>query len=138
MSLVGQSYHVTFATAGRQPLLADFSSARAVLRAARASDVAGYTHTSAMVAMPDHVHWLFTVCAGDLGGTVRVIKSSAARSINMLRGRSGIVWQKGYFDHAIRDEESLVDVARYIVANPLRAGLVTRLGDYSHWYAEWV
>ncbi|MFV3292807.1 transposase, partial [Pseudomonas sp. NY11955] len=29
-------------------------------------------------------------------------------------------------------------VARYIIANPIRAGLVSRVGDYSHWDAVWL
>jgi putative transposase len=29
-------------------------------------------------------------------------------------------------------------VARYIVANPLRAGLVNRVEDYSHWDSIWL
>ncbi|MFV3290267.1 transposase, partial [Pseudomonas sp. NY11955] len=29
-------------------------------------------------------------------------------------------------------------VARYIVANPIRAGLVSRVGDYPHWDAVWL
>ena len=32
----------------------------------------------------------------------------------------------------------LRDVARYIVANPLRAGLVERVGDYPYWDAVWL
>ncbi|MFK5927062.1 MAG: hypothetical protein QM483_10570 [Desulfuromusa sp.] len=47
------------------------------------------------------------------------------------------IWQKGYHDHALRDDEDLRQVARYIVANPVRAGLVVRAIDYSHWDAEW-
>jgi REP element-mobilizing transposase RayT len=48
------------------------------------------------------------------------------------------VWQNGFHDHALRQEEDLAEVARYIVANPLRAGLVERLGDYPHWHAIWL
>jgi putative transposase len=32
----------------------------------------------------------------------------------------------------------MTSIARYIVANPLRAGLVERLGDYPHWDAVWL
>jgi len=48
------------------------------------------------------------------------------------------IWQDGFHDHALRQEEDLAEVARYIVANPLRAGLVERVGDYSHWDAVWL
>ncbi len=48
------------------------------------------------------------------------------------------LWQKGFHDRALRREEDLVTVARYVVANPLRAGLVEKLGDYPLWDAIWV
>jgi len=38
----------------------------------------------------------------------------------------------------LRLDEKIIEVARYIVANPLRAGLVNCLGDYSHWDAVWL
>jgi len=47
------------------------------------------------------------------------------------------MWQDGFHDHAIRKEEDLADIARYVVANPLRAGLVRRIGDYSLWDSIW-
>ena len=48
------------------------------------------------------------------------------------------VWQKGYFDRALRYEEDLKAAARYIIANPLRAGLVAQVGDYPLWDAIWL
>jgi putative transposase len=48
------------------------------------------------------------------------------------------VWQRGFYDRAIRKEEDLLAVARYIVANPLRAGLVSQLSDYPFWDAVWL
>jgi hypothetical protein len=51
--------------------------------------------------------------------------------------RPGPVWQPGYHDHALRREEDLVTVSRYLVANPLRAGLVAYIGNYPLWDAIW-
>ncbi len=50
----------------------------------------------------------------------------------------GRIWQRGYHDHAIRYQESIKDIARYIVANPLRAGLVKSLRYYPYWNAMWL
>jgi putative transposase len=47
-------------------------------------------------------------------------------------------WQSGFYDHAVRRDEDLVRLTRYVIANPLRAGLVTRIGDYPHWDAIWL
>jgi len=73
-----------------------------------------------------------------LSVSVNTIKSYASRTINQIIGRSGPVWQKGYYDHALRDEENLAAVARYIVANPLRAGLARNVADYPLWDAVWI
>jgi hypothetical protein len=35
-------------------------------------------------------------------------------------------------------EEDLAQIARYVVLNPVRAGLVRRVGDYPHWDAAWL
>ena len=48
------------------------------------------------------------------------------------------VWQPGYFDRALRAEEDVREVARYIVANPLRASLCQYIGDYPLWDAGWL
>lgn len=40
------------------------------------------------------------------------------------------LWQRSFYDHALRREETLSDVARYIWHNPVRAGLVMRARDY--------
>ncbi|MNO00306.1 hypothetical protein D3C81_2201730 [compost metagenome] len=67
------------------------------------------------------------------------LKSRSAIAINRLTGNIGRpLWQRGFHDHALRREEDLAAVARYVVANPLRAKLVPRLGDYPHWDAVWL
>jgi len=84
--------------------------------------------------MPDHLHWLVQLGTNPLPKVVGLMKGRASR----LAAAGGPLWQRGYYEHAIRDEESLVDVARYIVANPLRAGLVRRIGDYPLWDCVWL
>jgi REP element-mobilizing transposase RayT len=99
----------------------------------RAATDRGVVETLAWVVMPDHLHWLVTLRVPSLAVIVKAMKSRSAIAINKRAGTSGSVWQSGYHDHAIRREEDLAVVARYVVANPLRAGLVERLGDYPHW-----
>jgi REP element-mobilizing transposase RayT len=83
--------------------------------------------------MPDHIHWLLQLeASGSLSETVRVYKAKASL---LLRQQ---IWQRGFHDRALRDEDDLRDIARYIVANPLRAGLVKSLGEYPHWDAIWL
>jgi len=75
---------------------------------------------------------------GSLGQLMCQAKSLSTRTINAGTGRTGSLWQQSFHDHALRRDEDLVKLARYVVANPLRAGLVGKLGDYPLWDAIWV
>lgn len=76
---------------------------------------------------------------GDLAGLMRRFKSRSSAPINRSRGTPGQkLWQAGFHDHALRGGEDIRAVARYVIANPLRAGLVGRVGEYPHWDAMWL
>lgn len=129
----GQIYLVTAVTLNRQPVFASFDAARVLIGALRAAQTSGRAETLAFVVMPDHLHWLLSLGIGaDLAAEVQAVKSVSAHRVG------GKVWQRGFHDRAIRREEDLPAVARYVVANPVRAGLVQRVGEYSHWDAVWV
>jgi REP element-mobilizing transposase RayT len=80
--------------------------------------------------MPDHVHLLIGVGAnGSLCSIVGDWKSRCYAA----RKRRGIVsrfWQRSFYDHALRQEEDLEVTARYILENPVRAGLARETRDY--------
>ena len=65
-------------------------------------------------------------------------KARSAHRVNKHLNCQGTIWQKTFYDHALRKEEDVRDIARYIVANPLRAGLVEHIGDYPLWDAIWL
>lgn len=50
----------------------------------------------------------------------------------------GPLWQNGFHDRAIRNESDLLPAARYVIANPIRAGLVSSVCDYPYWNAKWL
>lgn len=121
-------------TRGREQLFADWRLGRVVVQEVAALPM----ESLAWVRMPDHLHWLLVLGEEDLGTLVRTLKSRSAIAVNRALGRAGPVWQKGYYDHALRGEEDLRSVARYVVANPVRSGLVERVGDYPLWDAIWL
>ena len=139
ISLRNQAYHITACTYGRAPLFAEFTCARLLVAEMQLLQRRLHIDSLAWVVMPDHIHWLFQL-DGPLGlsQVIKTLKGRSARSIARHLGRQSAIWQKGFHDHAIRHDEDLRAVARYIVANPLRAGLVTRIGDYPHWDAAWL
>ncbi|SDW72634.1 REP-associated tyrosine transposase [Lysobacter enzymogenes] len=90
------------------------------------------------VLMPDHWHGLIQLGDGvRLESVVASMKGRAARSVNRALSRKGFVWMPGFHDRALRREADLLPAARYIVANPKRAGLVEKVSDYPYWDAIW-
>lgn len=132
------TYLVTAITAQRKPIFATFDLARLLIAELRAAETSGSIQSLAWVVMPDHMHWLITLQSGDLSSLMRGVKGRSAISINRALAQQGSIWQKEFHDHALRKEEDLHAIARYIVANPLRAGLVERIGDYPLWDAVWL
>ncbi len=132
-SQAGQIYLITAVTLNRRPIFASFDAARVLVGALRAAQTCAHAQTLAFVVMPDHLHWLLSLGTdADLTAVVQSVKSVSAHRLG------GKVWQRGFHDRAVRSEEDLPALARYVVANPVRAGLVERTGAYSHWDAVWV
>ncbi|MFJ2427309.1 REP-associated tyrosine transposase [Pseudomonas sp. NPDC087804] len=131
-------YLLTANTLGREPIFKDYRLGRLVVHQFRKAQEEGFAESLAWVVMPDHFHWLIQLQKGSLGQLMCEAKSLSTRSINNATGRTGSLWQQSFHDHALRKEEDLVKLARYVVANPLRAGLVEKLGDYPLWDAVWV
>lgn len=132
-------YHVTTTTRHREPCFESFAAGRVVVGVLREQQAAKTTRTLAFVVMPDHLHWLFELgCKLTLGRAVNEIKSKSAIRVNRQVGRTGALWQKGYYERAIRAEDDLPAIARYIVANPVRSKLVRSVAEYSLWDAIWL
>jgi REP element-mobilizing transposase RayT len=80
--------------------------------------------------MPDHVH---AVAEGERADSKL---DTLVRSWNTQTGyawrqsHDGPLWQVGYYDHVLRGHEPLLAVCRYVVLNPVRAGLVVSPEDY--------
>ncbi|WP_434569414.1 REP-associated tyrosine transposase [Pseudomonas sp. Z3-8] len=131
-------YLLTTNTFGREPIFRDFRMGRHVVDQFRQAQMQGYAHSLAWVVMPDHFHWLIELRQGSLSELMQRTKSLATKTVNLHLGNNICLWQRGFHDRALRREENLVKLARYVVANPLRAGLVKRLGDYPLWDAIWL
>ncbi len=140
-----QLYLITTVTQHRQAIFTDFSLGRIVVHAMRLQHRQQNVNSLAFVIMPDHIHWLFALQNNsNLAEVMRSVKGSSANQIQQIRrnrneiGVNHVLWQKGYHDHAIRKEEDIQKMARYIVANPLRSGIVNNIANYPLWDAVWV
>lgn len=136
--LPGHWFVVTTVTDARQTLFADQAIANVAID--ELNSLSTQTVVShAWVLMPDHLHWMFELRESfGLSRVMQVFKSRSAVRINRVRRRAEPVWQAGFHDHRLRNTEDFLAQARYIVANPLRRGLVERIEDYPHWWCRWI
>jgi hypothetical protein len=68
---------------------------------------------------------------------MQVLKSRTSRALRAAGAHGGKLWQAGYYDHCLRDGEDLLKQARYILENPLRAGIVDRPEAYPFNWSIW-
>lgn len=137
-SELGRVYLLTAVLQGREALLQDFALGRLLVAELRDAQENGLAHSLAWVVMPDHLHWLVQLERTSLDELMRRIKGRSARRINQRLSRTGPLWQQGFHDRALRQEEDLRAVARYVIANPVRAGLVKRVAEYPLLDAVWL
>jgi REP element-mobilizing transposase RayT len=80
--------------------------------------------------MPDHQHLIVSGTDPE-SDTFRFIKAYKQKTGYWLaKNKINSCWQKDFFDHIIRKDEGLVNVARYILDNPVRKDLVANWQDY--------
>ena len=125
-------YFVTLCSYRRRRLLATHVVSDAFIRFA---EVAYTNHIIAVgryVIMPDHIH-LFVTGPDDfgLGRWIGLLKQILRKNIP-CSSRGEPVWQRGFFDHVLRSEESYAQKWNYVRENPVRAGLVTNPADWPY------
>ncbi len=98
--------------------------------------------TVAICILPDHLHAIWSLPADDADFALRwnLIKSGFSRGLPVAGTRSPSkiakrekgIWQRRYWEHAIRDEVDLARHVDYIHFNPVKHGLVARARDWPH------
>ena len=139
VSIIGQIYIVNAVVNNREKIFNDFSAACVASRVFEQKSILGNSKILAWALMPDHVHGLLQLGeTDDLPRLVNRLKSASARAANHVLQRNEKIWMPGYHDRTLREEDDLLAAARYIVANPVRAGIVQRVGDYPFWNSIWL
>ncbi len=127
-------YVITTVTHQRKPLFTELAEAKKVIVELYRLEQEKAIKNISFCLMPDHLHWQFQLLNKlSLSDTVKRLKGRTSKYLNELNKTSGKIWQKGYFEHQIRNEEDLIIQARYIVANPLRANIVNNVCNYPYW-----
>ena len=97
--------------------------------------------TVAICILPNHIHAIWALPEGDANFSTRwsLIKSGFSRGLEdeprspskIVKREKGI-WQRRFWEHAIRDDSDLERHVDYIHFNPVKHGHVTRVADWRH------
>lgn len=98
----------------------------------------GDTRLLAWVLMPDHWHGLLQLRDEPLARVMNRFKGNVTRALHASCLMDQRIWDRGFHDHALRADEDVRQAARYIVANPIRAGFAQSALDYPYWNAVWL
>jgi putative transposase len=125
-------YFLTFCTDYRQQFFVDAANVAITLpqisRAASENQFA----LLAYCFMPDHLHLLVEALDDQADCRNFIKKAKQYSGFYFSRARQQKLWQRYGFERVLRDDEATLDVARYILNNPLRAGLVRDVRDYPY------
>ena len=126
-------YLITICSHLRQSVFLNSDLALATLDQFRRTAVEDHFAILAYCMMPDHVHLLVEGRASDsdLKRFIRIGKQRSAYLYSRTTG-GGQLWQEGFHDRALRREDDVTVAARYVLENPVRAGLVAAASDYQH------
>jgi putative transposase len=106
-------------------------------------------HIDSWVVLPDHLHCVLTLPPGDddFSNRIKAIKIRFVRavepnerrsSVRIARGERGI-WQRRFWEHAIRDEADYARHMDYVHYNPVKHGHVTAVAQWPYsTFHRWV
>jgi putative transposase len=124
-------YFITLIAHGEKPLLANVTTANDTIRAL--SETAGRHDFDVLCYcfMPEHVHILLEGTEkSDLCEFIRLFKQKSSHRHKGSKQRP--LWQRGYYDRILRQDEDTLTVARYILANPIRRDLTDDPTSYPY------
>ena len=97
-------------------------------------------HIDGWVALPEHMHCIWTLPAGDADYASRwkaiktafsktIPKTERLSAVRLTKGERGI-WQRRYWEHTIKNDADYAAHMHYVHINPLKHGLVKRVADW--------
>jgi len=88
--------------------------------------------------MPNHVHLVFELINKNKSITdlMKSIKRYSARKANEILETKGRFWQVESFDRLVRNENELYNIIKYVLLNPVKAGLVENYTDWQYTYCH--
>jgi putative transposase len=98
--------------------------------------------TMAICVLPNHIHAIWSLPEGDTNfplrwsqiksGFSRELAVGTDRSLSKIARREKGIWQRRYWEHAIRDDRDLQRHVDYTHYNPVKHGYVSKVSDWPH------
>jgi putative transposase len=140
----GATYFFTLVTAERFPFFRDVAACRLLGNCMRLVRRGYPFRVNAIVLLPDHLHAIWTLPAGDCDFSSRwraiqarftqewLANGRTERAVpaGQFRQRRRGIWQARFLEHAIRDEDDLIHHANYVHYNPVKHGLAESPRDW--------
>lgn len=139
--VAGGCYFFTVVTQDRRPLFAQAETVARLREGFRRVKAAQPFEIDAIVILPDHLHTVWRLPEGDADFPLRWRKikhyvsigtEASGQRASWSRRREKGIWQRRYWEHAIRDEQDWQRHVDYVHFNPVKHGYVTRPGDWPY------
>ena len=130
LEIPGAIYHVVFKTTDEAPTLTG-SSADCVAEEIIALESDGLAQVLAWSIMSTHVHILLAPANGKLSKVVHRIKGRTAYKLGKRHREMKKIWVRRYYDRRIRNDKQREEAERYIIENPVKAGLCERPEEWA-------
>jgi len=149
----GGTFFFTVVTEDRAPIFEDSTARKFLHNAIAECKTARPFDLTAIVLLPDHLHAIWTLPEedGDFSSRWAAIKArftrdwldyggnERPRTPSRLEHRNRGVWQRRFWEHAIRDETDLENHLNYIHYNPIKHGLASCAHEWPHsLFPKWV
>ncbi len=132
------TYFLTLCTEERRAGLTHAILAGRILDEAHAMTTDATWTLRAATIMPDHIHLLITL--GERLPLDKSVNRLKAKTSALLKehanAASSLLWQRGFFDHKLRADDSVAAVLLYIHLNPYRAGVCERTTSWPWFYCR--
>lgn len=128
-SIPGNVAHIVIGTDNKQPYFRNHDHADTVTQLIIKTSEENNVKLYAYCTMPDHIHMLVEASNGcSIIDFVRLIKGRF--STYCRKAGWSVKLQRSYYDHMLRKEEDIEELSRYIIGNPVRAGIASSYGVY--------
>ena len=128
-SVPGTIAHIIIGTDKKEPYFKNHKYAEVFTDLVKKTSEEKNNRLYAYCVMPDHIH-ILVESSGDCSITeyIRLVKGRF--SAHCRKARWDIRLQRSFYDHLLRKEEDIEEVSKYIIGNPVRAGIEYSYGNY--------